>query len=58
MTWPQYVILAFMLFGLVSGCVKSARDRDISTAQATLHVFIVLVIHAFYAYVLHAGGFW
>lgn len=58
MTWPQYVILAFMLFGLTSGVTKAARDRTISTTEATLHVLIVLAIHAFYAYVLHAGGFW
>jgi hypothetical protein len=56
--WPQFVVAATMLLGFALVCVSKARDRNISSEEATLHILGWAVYEIAYALVLHAGGLW
>lgn len=58
MGWPQYIMLAWLLFSAVM-CVRSeVKDRQQSSGMATFGIFLGLGILVGIAGVLHAGGFW
>jgi hypothetical protein len=58
MTWPQVVILVMMSFSIIVGPIMRARDRRNSSEDVALYAVSLLAVQAFYAWVLHEGGFW
>lgn len=58
MGWPQWFVLVVMVATLVYLAAKEVRDRSKSSAVATAAVIGMLAWEGFYAWVLHAGGFW
>jgi hypothetical protein len=58
MQWPQFTVLVLSVLGLVYMITKAAKEPKLSAEHATWVIFGWIAYYAFYAYVLHAGGFW
>jgi hypothetical protein len=58
MTWPQVVMLVWMLFGTATAIKREMSNRDQSAGWATFGVLVILAIQGGLVAVLHAGGFW
>lgn len=58
MTWPQAVILGWMVLEVVMYPAQVSRSRSATRGDVTVAFLASAVVHAALAGVLHAGGFW
>lgn len=58
MTWPQIVVLVWLLFGFQSAVRGQLANKQQSHAAAMGWILFLVALTGGYAYVLHAGGFW
>jgi hypothetical protein len=58
MTWPQVVMLLWLLLSTVTAVRSQLADRNQSAGLATFSVLFVIALQVGISLVLHAGGFW
>lgn len=58
MTWPQVVLLVWLMFSGYHAINREVGNRNQSAGWATAGVLLVLAFLCGQAAVLHAGGFW
>ncbi|HEY4266780.1 MAG TPA: hypothetical protein VGM94_01180 [Galbitalea sp.] len=56
--WPQWTVIITLVIMFVWFSVNELRDWRKSAGQVTAIILGYLGYIAFFAYVLHAGGFW
>lgn len=58
MNWPQWVMAAVLLLGLIARCVAAVRNQKITSTEATMFIGLWIAYWGAFAALLRAGGFW
>ena len=58
MTWPQWLVMALLIFGALIQVTLVARDKDKSAGTVAFVFLWEIVYRVTFAFILHAGGFW
>jgi len=56
MTWPQTLMIAHLLFGVIADTHANKNNR--SKAFWAVRIIAHMLNIAFVSYILHLGGFW
>ena len=58
MNWPQWTMVAIMVFSVVFNAFDIGRNRQYSSERATAYILGYVAYYALFAGLLRAGGFW